>query len=136
MSLSPPINKLTVRVGLMICDENMSLGIFRKWLEDALPTNTTDTLPGLQMEPYNVYKNEFPTSKEIGTRFDVIMVTGSRRCLNGKCDKRITLLVHVAADAFGNQPWIRQLLGLLQHTYNRYRRIKLFGESFKVPETV
>lgn len=78
MSLTPPPPKATVRVGLMVCDKSMHPDIFKKWLKDALPP---DSQVVLQLLPYNAYNNEFPTSEEVGTFFDVIMVTGSRRYL-------------------------------------------------------
>lgn len=44
----------------------------------------------------------------------------------------MTSLVHPVADAFGDDPWIRQLLSLIQHVYNKYPNVKLFGKLFGV----
>jgi hypothetical protein len=71
----------SVRVALLVCDEpspNFTSGttyeIYRKWLVGSLPR---DSGYKLQMKPYNVYKEEYPTGKEIRKYIDVIMLTGS-----------------------------------------------------------
>lgn len=72
---------ITVRVGLLISDaftRAFAVETFERWLKNALPPGSTAVL---KMLPYNVFENEFPTSEEVGTFFDVIMVTGNSRYL-------------------------------------------------------
>jgi hypothetical protein len=71
----------SVRVALLVCNEPLfnfindtTYEIYRKWLVESLPPGSEFKL---KMKPYNVYKEEYPTSKEIRKFFDVIMLTGS-----------------------------------------------------------